>query len=66
MIFCKGRWFWTKVNAKGDVPSEGRYGHTVCYYRHTLVVFGGEKQYNPALRARECLNDVKTFSIGIS
>ena len=52
---------WTRPNVTGETPIYGRHGHTACEYNRTLVIFGGEQQFNKTLRLRECLNDVQMF-----
>jgi len=39
----------------------GRHGHTACEYKKSLVIFGGEQQFNSALNYRECLNDIRMY-----
>jgi len=52
---------WSKLEAKGDVPTFGRFGHSGERYQNGIVIFGGEKNYNSILKIRECLNDVRMF-----
>jgi len=40
----------------------GRHGHSACEYKRTLIIFGGEHEFNPTLNFRECLNDVRMFT----
>ena len=54
---------WTKIDPTGDHLPDGRAGHTVCEYDKNLVIFGGEKRFNNALKIRECLNDVWMLSL---
>lgn len=54
---------WKTPNAGGEVPVEGRIGHSACLYERNLVFFGGERRFNEALKLRECLNDIRMFVI---
>ena len=35
----------------------GRSGHTICNYKKTIIMFGGERKFNALSRKRECYND---------
>lgn len=48
---------------KGDIPSEGRFGHTCCVYKKSFIIFGGEKKFNQAFKKRECFNDFRKFDL---
>ena len=61
-IFDPSMQRWIKPEVTGEVPLEGRHGHSACVYKKSLVVFGGQKDYNHELRYRECLNEVRIFS----
>jgi len=61
-IYDPGKESWTTPETVGEVPREGRHGHSACEYKGNVVIFGGEKKYNHALGFRESLNDVYTFN----
>ena len=41
-----------------------RMNHSACAYKNSIVVFGGEKEYNVNMKARQCLSDVEIYHIG--
>jgi len=45
------------------VPSKGRYGHTACVYKGSIIFFGGEGSFRTELKYRECLSDVRIFTL---
>ena len=47
----------------GDKPLTGRHGHSACEYKNNLIIFGGEREFNPSLNFRKCLNDVHAYHI---
>lgn len=55
-------WVW-KDNGigNGDIPMDGRFGHTANIYKDQLIIYGGEKKYNPALKMRECYGDIRLY-----
>jgi len=57
-------WIWEKITVKGDIPPYGRYGHSADRYLNSIVIFGGEKNYNTILKIRECVSDVRIFIPG--
>jgi hypothetical protein len=65
-MYCElDKWSWKKAIVNGDLPPEGRHGHGAKVLGKNLVFFGGENKYNPTLRQRTCLNDVRIFNTGI-
>ena len=54
--------FWYKPECQGDIPNYGRHGHTACEFKKNIVIFGGEKKFNSAIKIRECLNDTRIFN----
>jgi len=76
-VFDPGKWFrilfvlktsflvkeiWTTPETNGEIPREGRHGHSACEYKGSVWIFGGEKKYNHALGFRESLNDVYKYN----
>ncbi|CAD8175850.1 unnamed protein product [Paramecium octaurelia] len=56
-------WVWKDIGTGvGDVPLEGRFGHTATLYKQQLIIYGGEKKYNSAMKMRECYGDVRIFT----
>ena len=55
---------WKRIEASGDFPKIGRMGHTLSFYNDYVVIFGGEKQFNPVIKTRECLRDLRMFNRG--
>lgn len=53
---------WTKQKTSGEMPFYGRQGHTALEYRKSVIIFGGEKQFNENIKMRECLNDTRTYN----
>ena len=53
---------WAKPEVTGEAPRTGRHGHTACAYKNSIIIFGGQHQFNPTLNYRECLNDVRKFT----
>jgi hypothetical protein len=53
---------WSRVDGSGEVPTVGRNNHTAIRYNRSLVVFGGEKFYDPGTKKRECHNDMQVFN----
>jgi hypothetical protein len=51
------------IETTGEIP-DGRLGHSTSLMGKHIVLFGGEKLYNPSLKMRECMNDVRLFSTG--
>lgn len=46
-----------------DSSHVGRYGHCMQKHKNTLVVFGGESNFNQTIKQRECYSDVKVFDL---
>ncbi|CAG9334048.1 unnamed protein product [Blepharisma stoltei] len=54
---------WEKIKAKG-IEADPRFGHTAVELRRKIVVYGGETSHSRSnSQLRECLNEVKAFSI---
>ncbi len=47
---------WKAEKPKGH-SGPGRYGHTANVYKNSMVIHGGEAEYNEKMKKRECLND---------
>jgi DNA-binding XRE family transcriptional regulator len=64
MINCEEHWFSELFENRGeegiDYPQK-RFGHSLNVYRQSLVLFGGGTSYNPNVKLRLTMNDVKTF-----
>lgn len=41
-----------------------RMNHSASVYKNSVVIFGGEKEYNVNMKARQCLSDVEVLQIG--
>lgn len=52
---------WTRLDS--EEGPDGRTGHSACVYDENIIIFGGQRQFNPELKARECFNDVWKFSV---
>jgi hypothetical protein len=53
-------WTWKDIGlGTGEIPAEGRFGHTATLYKSSILIYGGEKKYNNAMRMRECYNDIR-------
>ncbi len=49
---------------KGEnVPISGRLGHSANLWKHYIVIFGGEGEYNLRLKRRDCYNDIFMFNL---
>eukprot|EP01016_Furgasonia_blochmanni_P024807 TRINITY_DN2675_c0_g2_i1.p1 TRINITY_DN2675_c0_g2~~TRINITY_DN2675_c0_g2_i1.p1 ORF type:complete len:130 (-),score=13.57 TRINITY_DN2675_c0_g2_i1:151-540(-) len=48
---------------RGDLPVEGRFGHSACIYKREMIIFGGERRYNATIKQRECLSDVRALNV---
>ena len=59
--FKKAQWSPIPVT-KGRRPAE-RFGHSACYYKGNLVIFGGEQKYNAEIRMRETFNDIWSYNV---
>lgn len=60
--FCSESNVWKKQSLLGKfVPLRGRFGHTATLYKNTIIYFGGETDYNPRLKCRDCLNELWSF-----
>lgn len=53
---------WERIKTKG-VEADPRFGHTAVEYGRKIVVYGGETTHSRNSQLRECLNEVKVFSI---
>lgn len=42
-----------------------RMSHTANPYKNGIIIFGGEKEYNTNMRARQCLSDVQVYNCGM-
>lgn len=42
-----------------------RMSHTANSYKNGIIIFGGEKEYNTNMRARQCLSDVQVYNCGM-
>jgi len=54
---------WAQHENLGDNPC-GIYGHSLCYFKKRLILFGGEVKFNFHLRQRECLCETRVYDIG--
>lgn len=44
-------WQWENIGVgEGDNPMQGRFGHSACLYKKSIVIYGGEKKYNSRLK----------------
>ena len=48
----------------GDVPNFGRYNFAMCAWKKNLILFGGEIKYDPNLKQRECIADIRLINPG--
>eukprot|EP01016_Furgasonia_blochmanni_P024808 TRINITY_DN2675_c0_g2_i3.p1 TRINITY_DN2675_c0_g2~~TRINITY_DN2675_c0_g2_i3.p1 ORF type:complete len:411 (-),score=46.90 TRINITY_DN2675_c0_g2_i3:286-1518(-) len=55
-------WKWMQRKVRGDLPVEGRFGHSACIYKREMIIFGGERRYNATIKQRECLSDVRALN----
>ncbi|CAD8181227.1 unnamed protein product [Paramecium octaurelia] len=56
-------WTWKDIGVGlGEAPLEGRFGHTAIFYKQQIIIYGGEKKYNNAMKMRECYGDVRMFN----
>jgi len=54
---------WKKIQTTGDRPTHGRYGHSACAFKDSIIYFGGECNFNQDLKYRETLGDVRSLSL---
>ena len=54
---------WKKLDILGESLTSGRFGHISAAYKSGFIIHGGEKEFNKALKVRDCLNDVRYFNI---
>lgn len=60
---------WKFIQPMTSSPSKDksmliRSGHSATVYKNAIVVFGGEKEYNVNMKARQCLSGVEIYNTG--
>mgnify|MGYP000885029317 CR=1 FL=1 len=61
-VYDPQRRTWTQPKMTGEMPFFGRQGHTALEYHKSVIIFGGEKNFNHSMRVRECLNDTRSYN----
>lgn len=55
-------WKWRK-NTDSNCHIEGRFGHSANKHKNSIIIFGGEKQFNYHMKIRSCFNEFLQYNI---
>jgi len=50
-----------KKASGGNIPS-ARIGHSMCFYKFCLILFGGERKLNTSGKEKDCLSEVHSLN----
>lgn len=56
-------YYWSRITQHGDQSKQGRCSHSSIYYNKSIYTFGGEKLFNPIIKQRECLSDLRQLKL---